>query len=172
MDFSEEDKMYMKMAIEEAILSDNEGNFPVGAVLVVDGKLIGKERNTLFSNKDWMSHAEMNLIKKYSSLVKENVKSKNSVVTIYTSLEPCLMCFGVSVLNRISKIIYACPDPFTGAAEAHLENILPVGYKKIWPKIYGGLMRKDSYDLVFSHMQRANTDKWNEAIDLYKRLGF
>src|SRR3989344_3216536 len=113
MNFSEEDHAFMEIAIKEAEISLDEGNFPVGAVLVVDDKLIGKDRNSIYSNKNWTSHAEMKLLSKYSSLIKEHVKNKNSVVTLYMSLEPCLMCFGASVLNRISRIVYACPDPFT-----------------------------------------------------------
>lgn len=168
MNFSEEDHVFMNMSIKEARISLEEGNFPVGAVLVVDGKLIGKDKNSIHSNKDWISHAEMKLLSKYSSLIKESIKNKNSIVTIYTSLEPCLMCFGASVLNRISKIVYACPDPFTGAMNIHLDN-LPMGYKKMWPQVSSGLMKADSFDLVVSFMEKQGTDKWNEALDLYKK---
>ncbi|MEI6843205.1 MAG: nucleoside deaminase [bacterium] len=167
--FSEEDNVFMKVAIDEAKISFNEGNFPVGAVLVIDGKLIGKDRNSIHSNKDWVSHAEMKILSKYSSLIKECIKDKNSVVTIYTTLEPCLMCFGASVLNRISRIVYACPDPFTGATDIDI-NTLHVGYKRMWPQISSELMRKDSYDLVIAYMQKQGTDKWNEALDLYKKI--
>ena len=159
----------MEIANEEAKIALDEGNFPVGAVLVIDGKIIGKERNSIHSNKDWVSHAEMKLISKYSSLIKDHVKNKNSEVIIYTSLEPCLMCMGASVLNRVSRIVYSCPDPFTGAANIDLET-LPVGYKNMCPKISGGLMKENSYNLVVACMQKQGTDKWNEALELYKKL--
>jgi tRNA(adenine34) deaminase len=169
MNFSEEDRVFMDIAIKEAEISSEEGNFPVGAVLVIDGKLIGKDRNSIHSNKDWISHAEIKLLSKYASLIKESIKNKNSIVTIYTSLEPCLMCFGASILNRISRIVYACSDPFTGATSVHLD-VLPLGYKKMWPQVSGGLMEMDSYNLVVASMQKQGTDKWNEALDLYKKL--
>jgi tRNA(adenine34) deaminase len=169
MDFSEEDRSFMGIAIKEAEISFHEGGFPVGAVLVVDGKLVGKERNSIRSDKDWISHAEMKLLSKYSSFIKECVKNKNSIVTVYTSLEPCLMCFGASALNRISRIVYACPDPFTGATSIHLDA-LPVGYKRMWPQVSGGLMKEESYNLVVTCMQKQRTDKWNEALDLYKKI--
>ncbi|MFZ1019363.1 MAG: nucleoside deaminase [Minisyncoccia bacterium] len=169
MNFLKEDRTFMDMAIKEAKISLDEGNFPVGAVLVIDGKLVGKDRNSIHSNKDWISHAEIKLLSRYSSLIKKEIKNKNSIVKIYTSLEPCLMCFGASVLNRISRIVYACPDPFTGALNIHL-NDLPIGYKKMWPKISSGLMKEDSYNLVTACMQKQGTNKWNKALDLYKKL--
>lgn len=170
MNFSEEDRAFMEIAIKEAKTSLDEGNFPVGAVLVVDGKLIGEDRNSIHSNKDWVSHAEMKLLSKYSSIIKDNIKNNKSIVTIYTTLEPCLMCLGASVLNRISRIVYACPDPFTGAVDVKLDTLLPMGYKKMWPQISSGLMKADSYDLVVTCMQKQDTDKWNEALDLYKKI--
>lgn len=70
MDFSEKNKVFMKIAIEEARKSLSEGDFPVGAVLVIDDELVGKDRNSIHSNKDWTSHAEIKLLLKYSSLIK------------------------------------------------------------------------------------------------------
>lgn len=160
----------MELAINEAKISLEEGNFPVGAVLVIDGKLVGKERNSLHSNRDYISHAEMKLLSKYSSLIKESIKGKNSVVTLYTSLEPCLMCLGAATLNRISRIVYGCDDPFTGAANVQLDTLLPIGYKAILPKISGGLMKVESYDLVVACMQKEETGKWNEALNLYEKI--
>ena len=169
MNFSEKDHAFMKIAIEEAKIASDEGNFPVGACLVVDGTLIAKERNQLHLNQDWVSHAEMRLISKYSSLIKESFK-KGSTITIYTSLDPCFMCLGASTLNRISRIVYACPDPFTGVAEVYLDTLLPVGYKNMLPKISGGLMKEDSYNLITEHMQKQGKEKWNEALELYKNI--
>lgn len=99
-----------------------------------------------------------------------SIKNKKSKVVIYTSLEPCLMCLGTSVLNRISRIVYACPDPFTGAMNIQLNNILPAGYKKIWPEMSSGLMKTDSYELIVNFMEKQGTEKWNEALDLYKKM--
>lgn len=169
MNFSEEDKKFMEMAIDEARIAFGEGNFPVGAVLVIDGELIGKERNSISSDENWISHAEMKLLYKHSSLIKKSIKEKNSIVTIYMSLEPCLMCFGASVLNRITNIIYACPDPFTGGTNIELDT-LPIGYKRMWPKVSGGLMKDISCDLVMKSMKKQNTEKWDEALDEYKRI--
>ena len=67
----------MEVAIKEAKVSLYEGNFPVGAALVIGNQLIGKDRNTIHSNKDWISHAEVKLILKYSALIKEHIKNGN-----------------------------------------------------------------------------------------------
>jgi hypothetical protein len=45
-----------------------------------------------------------------------------------------------------------------------------VGYKKMWPQVSAGLMKEDSYDLVVACMQKQGTDKWNEALGLYKKI--
>ncbi len=171
MNFTDIDREFMSIAIEEAKIALNEGNFPVGAVLVIDGKIIAQDRNSIKTNNDWISHAEMKLISKYSSLIKKSKKDNNSEVIIYTSLEPYLMCFGAAVLNRVSKIIYACPDPFTGSTHIH-KDALPKGYENILPKISVGLMKRDSYDLVVDCMKKADTDKWNEALTLYRQIEF
>lgn len=166
MEFSQEDRDFMKIAIDEAKMALEEGNFPVGAVLVVDGKVVGQGRNSIRSSKDWASHAEMSLLFKNSSLIKESVKNNNSVVTLYTSLEPCLMCFGTLVLHRITRVVYACDDPFTGGTNISVTE-LPVGYKRMWPRLIGGLMKEDSRKLVMAFMENENDPKWKEALELY-----
>lgn len=171
MNFSDKDSEFMNIAINEAKIALDEGNFPVGACLVIDGKLVAQDRNSIKTNKDWISHAEMKLLLKYASLIKESIKNEKSEIILYTSLEPCLMCFGAGVLNRISKIIYACPDPFTGATHIH-KNLLPIGYRNILPEISGGLMKENSYYLVVKCMEKADTDKWKEALALYKQIKF
>ncbi len=78
MNFSKEDKAFMNIAIEEAKHSLKEGDFPVGAVLTIDDKMIDKSGNSIHSNKDWVSHAEMKLLLKYSSMIKGKIKMGRS----------------------------------------------------------------------------------------------
>ena len=157
----------MELALEQAQISLTEGNFPVGAVLVIDEKLIDQKRNFIKTKSDWISHAEMELIKEHSSLIKKSIKN-NSFITLYTTLEPCLMCLGAAALHRISRIVYACSDPFTGATCVKQED-LPVGYKNMWPKMEGGLMKEDSKKLLIQCMERGNNEKWKKMLELLEK---
>ena len=155
---NEADYKYLSDALEQAKLSANDGNFPVGAVLVIDGKKIDSARNLLSTNSDWISHAEMNLIIKYSSLIKQSYNNGSSC-TIYTTLEPCLMCLGACSLNRISRIAYACKDNFTGAGGVNFE-LLPHGYKEMTPKLEESVHFKDeSKQLILKYFEEHKSPK-------------
>ncbi len=160
---------FMELALKQAEISLKEGNFPVGAVLVINGKFVDQARNLLSTNSDWISHAEMNLIIKHSSLIRES-RMENIPVEIYTTLEPCLMCLGSSVLHRISKIIYACPDKFTGAFGLRIQQ-LPERYAEIYPTIEeAGVFKKESQKLVLEYMGRRQTPKWKTASQLMEDI--
>ena len=157
--------IFMQEAIEQAKISSQEGNFPVGAVLVIDGELIDKGRNQLATNADWVSHAEMSLIMKNSSLIKER-KNGGASVVIYTTLEPYLMCLGASSLHRISKIVYACKDNFTGATDIHIES-LPNNYIELIPKFEKtDLFETESKELLLKYMNEHQSPKWDKAREL------
>jgi tRNA(adenine34) deaminase len=100
----------MTIAISQAKKSLLSKDFPVGAVLVVNGKYVGKSRNSVYSKNNWTDHAELKIIRKHSNTIKNAVKEKKEII-LYTTLEPCFMCFGTAIINKITKIIYACPDP-------------------------------------------------------------
>ena len=78
------DLKFMAQALEQAKLSSLDGNFPVGAVLVIDGEVIDKSRNLISTKADWISHAEMNLINKHSALIKQ-ARNAGGECIIYTT---------------------------------------------------------------------------------------
>jgi tRNA(adenine34) deaminase len=162
---AKEDIEFMRLALAEAQAGLDEGNFPVGAVLVIGNKLIDKGRNSIKTNSDWISHAEMLLLHKNSVLIKKSRKEK-LLVTLYTTLEPCLMCFGAAVLHRISRIVYACSDPYTGATCVKLES-LPVGYKEMWPaSMEEGPFGNESQGLILQFTEKQGSAKWDKMSSL------
>lgn len=176
MKFTRKDRKFMKQAIIEAKKSCDKGNYPVGSVLVMDGKLIGKKGNIINSDKDWISHAENALLNKYSKLIKKKYlpsiidsSKKPPEIELYTTLEPCLMCLGASILNRVSKIIYACPDPHGGATKIKIDG-LPKWYKQKWPKIKEGLYKKESYRLLMEFMENQKEEYWKKTVKLFNEL--
>ena len=105
--------IYMGMAVEEAKRAYNLGEVPVGAVIVKNGKPIGKGHNLKETLKDPTAHAEI-------MALREAARYENSWrildSTMYVTLEPCPMCAGAIVLARIPSLVIGAKDPRTGAA--------------------------------------------------------
>lgn len=158
------DEKYMDLALNEAIRAMQEGNLPIGAVLLINGKVIGTGRNNQVSNSDYFSHAESILIKQHASQIKEASK-RNEKIELFTTLEPCLMCFGTAVHNRISRIVYACPDPLAGVTNM---NPPTKWYGKRWPEIKGNIKRDKSYHLIIDYMK--NNSGWENALEQFKEM--
>jgi tRNA(adenine34) deaminase len=169
MELTKKDKICMKVALKEAERALKIGDYPVGAVLVINDKIVAKKRNALFTETDWASHAELSIIKENSKLIKKHVKEKNSKVELFTTLEPCLMCLGASVLHRIDRIVYACPDPHGGATHIDPKN-LTQWYEKKWPKIQGGLFKEEVYHIMIEFMNRKNDNTWKNIMKLYENM--
>lgn len=106
------DKDFMKIALLEAEYAFNEGEIPIGAVLVYDGKIITRAHNKKESTFDPTAHAEMVVIKEAASVLN---KWRLSHSTIYVTKEPCIMCAGAMINARIHKLVFGCSDPKGGA---------------------------------------------------------
>ena len=105
---------YMNIAIKLAQKAYKNGEIPVGAVIVKNGKIISKAYNKKENKKDCTKHAEILAIQKASK------KSKNWRLIdceIYITMEPCMMCAGAIEQSRISKIIYAVDNPNYGCSK-------------------------------------------------------
>ena len=96
----------MTLALEQAELASRKGEVPVGAALVLNQKIV-LSHNTSVSKFDPTSHAEINVIRKMSTIV-DNYRLVDS--EMFVTLEPCLMCLGAAVNARIKKIYFATKD--------------------------------------------------------------
>lgn len=103
----------MRRALAQAQLAAREGEVPVGAVLVREGRLIAEERNRPIAEHDPTGHAEIRLLRK-AGRVLGNYRLTGT--TLYVTLEPCPMCAGAMVHARVGRVVYATADPRTGAA--------------------------------------------------------
>lgn len=102
----------MKMALREAEAAASEGEVPVGAVIVKDGRVIGRGRNRTEGAVDPTAHAEILAI----GAAAEAVESwRLGGTTLYVTLEPCFMCAGAIVLARIERLVFGATDPKAGA---------------------------------------------------------
>nr|MBP9758636.1 nucleoside deaminase [Candidatus Dojkabacteria bacterium] len=130
---SSEDKTFLKLAIESATSAYHLGNYPVGAVLTIDNKVIGVGENKINENKSFFEHAEIKLISRYSTQLYKAYREKLEI-NLYSTLEPCIQCLGASVTNHIDKIFYITKDPNGGACNIKHDNIGD-WYKHWWPRI-------------------------------------
>lgn len=111
--FSEDDTRWMQAALEEAQAALVHEDVPVGAVAVWKGQIIGRGHNRREAEQDPTAHAEMIAMRQASQVVQY---WRLEEVTLYCTLEPCVMCAGAMVLARLPRLVYATHDPKAGAA--------------------------------------------------------
>ena len=107
-----DDMKWMGEAVKEALKAAKKDEVPIGAVAVIDGKVIGRAHNVRERTHDPLGHAEMLLLKKLS---KKQGSWRLTDASIYVTCEPCLMCAGALLQARVKRLIYGCPDPKAGA---------------------------------------------------------
>jgi len=106
------DIAFMQAAIAEAQASEANGEVPVGAVIVHEGVIIGRGQNRVLRDSDPTAHAEIVALRK-AGLALKNYRLEDC--TLYVTLEPCAMCAGAILHARITRLVYAAPDPKAGA---------------------------------------------------------
>ncbi|MDW8468857.1 MAG: tRNA adenosine(34) deaminase TadA [Burkholderiales bacterium] len=107
------DEAFMRRALALARRAAQEGEVPVGAVLVCDGRVVGEGWNRPIAARDPTSHAETEAIRAAARAL-DNYRIADA--TLYVTLEPCAMCAGAIFHARIARVVYGAPDPKTGAA--------------------------------------------------------
>jgi cytosine deaminase len=108
---------YMREAIEEARKGLREGGIPIGSVLVVDGKIVGRGHNRRVQKGSAILHAEMDALENAGRLPAREYKR----AVLYTTLSPCIMCSGAVLLYKIPKVVIGENSTFMGAEE-HLKH--------------------------------------------------
>jgi len=103
---------YMEMAIREAELAFDAGEVPVGAIVVVNDRIIGRGHNRTEGLHDATAHAEMIAL---TAAFEQFGDWRLENCTLISTLEPCPMCAGAAMLSRIETIVYGAPDPKFGA---------------------------------------------------------
>lgn len=112
------DEYWMRHALQLARRAWNEGEVPVGAVLVLDGQVIGEGWNRPIGHHDPTAHAEMMALRQGGKVI-ENYRLLDT--TLYVTLEPCIMCAGAMVHGRVGRLVYGARDAKTGAAGSLLD---------------------------------------------------
>ena len=109
---NENDEAYLRKAIAEANDAQANGEVPVGAIVVHQNKIIGRGQNRVLRDNDPTAHAEIVALRQ-AGLYLRNYRLEDC--TLYVTLEPCAMCAGAILHARITRLVYAAPDPKAGA---------------------------------------------------------
>jgi len=151
--------MYMRMALREAQQAADEGEVPCGAVIVLDGAVIGKAHNQTETLKDPTAHAEVLAITQATQAV-GNWRLNGAVM--YVTKEPCPMCAGALVLSRMKKVVWGMTDPIRGGATSKF-NILNEADLNHAVETDAGLLEAECrhvmQDFFQSLRERAKTEK-------------
>jgi tRNA(adenine34) deaminase len=117
-----QDETWMAMALEEAALAAREGEVPIGAVAVLDGRLLARDHNRTIQSTDPTAHAEM-LVLRQAAQVLGNYRLPG--LELFVTLEPCAMCAGALVWARVARLVFGAPDEKAGAAGSRLNALYP-----------------------------------------------
>ena len=134
----------MERAIELAKECFDEGEVPVGAVIVKDEKIIGEGKNKVIFENDVTSHAEINAIRDASKTI-QNYRLNDC--SMYVTLEPCHMCAKAAVDARMSSVIFATSEPKTGSIVS-IDNFFDKKELNYNPKYQFGLLQEESSKLL------------------------
>ena len=133
-----DDRYFMKQALVEAQKAYEAEEVPVGAVVVIDNKIIARAYNLTECLNDVTAHAEMQAITSASHFLNGKYLSD---CCLYVTLEPCVMCMGAIYWSQLRKIVFGAEDKKRGFQQAHLEA---------HPKatVYGGIMAEEATALL------------------------
>ena len=110
-----EDEQFMRMALEEAKKAGQEGEVPVGAVLVSSGQVIARGRNRPIALCDPTAHAEILTLREGAAKV-GNYRLPGC--TLYVTIEPCAMCAGALLQARVGRLVFGAEDPRAGGVRS------------------------------------------------------
>ncbi len=143
--FDNPDEYYMQQALREARAAFDEGEIPVGAVIVGNGSIIARAHNNTERLQDVTAHAEMLAFTAATNFLGAKYLTD---CTLYVTLEPCPMCAGAAGWTQIGRIVYGASDPKRGFSR--------LGREMLHPKttVEGGLMKEEGEELLKRFFQQ------------------
>jgi len=134
----------MRRALALALRAKDEGEVPVGAVVVRDGAILGEGWNRPIISSDPTSHAEVNALRAAAAAA-ANYRLPDT--TLYVTLEPCAMCAGAMIHARVARLVYGASDPKTGAAGS-VFDIAGTARLNHQIEVVGGILEPESATLL------------------------
>ena len=152
--------MYMKMALEQAELALKDGEFPVGCVILNRGSVIVRARRTNSTGAviNEIDHAEITALKQLAGILPP---SERDQAVLYSTMEPCLMCYAAIMLSGIRRVVYAYEDAMGGGTACDCSRLPPL-YRSAMT-VVPGVMRKESLDLFKRFFSQPGNSYWKES---------
>lgn len=152
----------MQAALDEARRALEGGEFPVGCVIVGGGRIIvrGARKGSRSINPSEIDHAEILALKHLENL---NCHIARKDLVIYSTMEPCLMCFAALTLSRIGKVVYAYEDVMGGGTNCDMTSLPPL-YRTLKPHVVGGVLRSESLSLFKAFFGDAANTYWQGSL--------
>ena len=153
-----EQERFMKEAIRQAKKARALEEVPIGCVIVSDGKIIARGYNRRNTDKNTLSHAELNAIRKASKKLGD---WRLEGCTMYVTLEPCQMCSGAIVQSRMTRVVVGCMNPKAGCAGSIL-NLLDMPEFNHQVELTTGVMEEECSQMMksfFKELREARKKK-------------
>ncbi len=135
---------FMREALGEAEKAFARGEVPIGAVVVLDGQIIGRGHNLREQEKDGTAHAEMLALREAFGNVGD---WRLNGTTIYSTIEPCPMCAGALVLSRVKTLVYGATDPKAGAVDSVIDVVRQQRFNH-QVEVVAGVLEEECRDII------------------------
>ena len=151
----EDDIQWMEQAIELAKKAADADEVPVGAVVVLDGQVIGKGWNRPISGHDPTAHAEIMALRDAASRA---ANYRLSGATLYVTIEPCTMCAGAIIHARIGRVVFGATEPKAGAVVSNAQ-LFDQAWLNHWPEYEGEVLAQQCSDVISAFFRRRRAEK-------------
>ena len=143
-DSTEDHRVYMRLALEQAVQSAAIGEVPIGAVLVHEGTVVARSHNHRETWQDPTAHAELIVIREAAKALG---RWRLIDTTLLVTLEPCAMCLGAIILARIPRLVFGAKDPKAGACGSVLDfaNDQRLNHRV---EVVGGILEEESQRML------------------------
>lgn len=152
------DQRCMRLAIDQASIAEENGDVPIGAIIIHENRIIAKAYNQRQQLNDPTAHAEIIALTQAAEAVGS---WRLHGCTIYVTLEPCPMCAGALVLARIDRLVFGTEGPKTGACGS-LYNIVQDSRLNHQIQITSGILMEDCKSQLQAFFQRRRQENRNE----------
>ncbi len=153
---------FMGAALAEADTALSKGEFPVGCVIVHQGRILaaGARTGTAGGACSETEHAEMTALRRLGGTIRDCRAERG--LTAYCTMEPCLMCYAAMMLHGIETIVYAYEDVMGGGTACDLDR-LPALYRNAAPRVIGGILRERSLELFRRFFADPGNRYWRDS---------
>ncbi len=151
----EQKELYMREALKEAKKAKDKAEIPIGAIVVLDGEIIGRGYNLREESQDATSHAEMTAIKN-ACKKKDSWRLENA--QLFVTLEPCAMCSGAMILARVDEVYYGAGDPKGGTAGTFMNLLQDERFNHV-AYVENGILEDECREILQNFFRKLRMNK-------------